>query len=90
MVSKVITFFMDRPDFGNFPKLLHHSVSNYPPLCEMFALAAFSARSIAVEIQAFRQIGNKSKAFLEKLPINPRVSSVRWAALRAPLNFKIS
>jgi len=89
MVSKVITFFMDQPDFKTFqnffvflyPIILHRAKCLYS--------AFFFARSTLSNEYSARhtQIGNKSKAFLEKLPINSRVSSVRWA-LQAPLNFK--
>lgn len=55
----------------------------------MIALGVLFARSTLSNecVPPDTQIGNKSKAFLEKLPINSRVSSVQWA-LRAPLNFK--
>jgi len=90
MVSKVITFFMDQPDFGTFPNffVLLYPIILHRAKCLHSAKVLF-ARFLRAVKRTFRRIGNKSKAFLEKLPINSRVSSVRWA-LREPLNFKIS
>jgi len=68
---------------GNSPKLPRRpSVSNYPPLCKTFALSPRSFRAVRHERAA--RIGNKSRVSLEKLPINPRVSSVRRAVRAAP------
>lgn len=65
--------------FRNFSTVLYSIIRHAP--CEMFALGALSARPTSRYVR--RRIGNKSWAFLEKLPINPRVSSVRWALRRA-------
>jgi hypothetical protein len=64
---------------GNSPKLPRRpSVSNYPLLCKTLAFSPRAVRQRAARIE------NKSRVSLEKLPINPRVSSVRRALRAAP------
>lgn len=60
---------------GTFPNFL---VLLYPIILQRASRRSFRVTLYAVK-RTFRRIGNKSKAFLEKLPINSRVSSVRWA-----------